>query len=113
MLLAAYHGWYIMNWELITSWIKYPFSETVHCLQGVLTGWLATRAIFHREISDILVAILIATSFISYETLERWRIGDNADIDVMNFWIAAMATGFIYWIIRLYRKYRTGGRFIG
>ena len=93
--------------EFLHGWILYPFSELSHALQGVLAGYLASRAILKKEVSDALCAILVTIAFATYEITEKWQINDNASADFENFWVTAMATGLIYFGIRF------GSKFIG
>ena len=86
--------------EFLHGWIIYPFAEASHALQGVLAGYLASRAILKKEVSDALCAILITIAFAIYEITEKWQINDNASADFENFWVTAMATGLIYFGIR-------------
>ena len=93
--------------EFLHGWIIYPFAEISHALQGVLAGYLASRAILKKEISDALCAILITIAFGTYEITEQWKINDSAYQDFENYWLSAMATGLIYFGIRF------GSKFIG
>lgn len=93
-----------MNLDFLSGWILYPFSEVVHALQGVLCGFLGTRAIFKKEISDAIVAFILLTGFAIYEITEQWKVNDNAYQDFENFWLTAVATGIVYSIIHLWRR---------
>ena len=100
-----------MNFDFLQGWIIYPLSEAVHALQGVLTGFLATRGIIHREISDAIIALLLTAGFAIYEITEQWKIGDAAYQDFENFWLTAVVTGLIYVVIHLWRKHIWGRRY--
>lgn len=90
--------------DFLQGWAIYPFSEAVHALQGVLAGYLAARAIFKKEISDAIVALLVTIAFAIYEITEQWSISDRAYEDFENFWLTAVATGIIYTIFHLWKK---------
>ena len=90
--------------DFLTQFLRYPDAEIIHALQGVLAGYLATRAIFKKEISDVLVALVITLGFAIYEGYERWRILDNADQDFEVFWVAAMVTGLVYTAVHFGRR---------
>ena len=85
--------------EFLTGWIIYPFSELSHALQGVLCGYLASRAILKKEVSDALIAILITAAFATYEICEQWKVNDSAYEDFENYWLSAMMSGMIYFVI--------------
>ena len=106
--------------EFLKTFIDYPNAEIIHALQGVLAGYLATRGIFKKEISDPLCALFILIGFAIYEGYERWRINDKADQDFEVFWVAAILTGLIYTVVHLWWNYfgreplvqiKTGGKF--
>ena len=90
--------------EFLTRFIDYPNAEIIHALQGILAGYLATRGIFKKEISDPLCALFILIGFAIYEGYERWRINDEADQDFEVFWVAAMLTGLIYTVVHFGRR---------
>ena len=92
--------------SFLAGWIQYPISETAHFLQGVLTGWLGTRAIFKKEVSDAIVAFLIFSAFSVYEITEQWKVNDSAYQDFENFWVAAMITGIFYTILYFFDRWR-------
>ena len=81
----------MIDFSFLISWVKFPLAELSHALQGVLAGWLAARAIFHKEVSDALIALLITANFSIYETLEMVRIKDSGDLDLENYWLSAIA----------------------
>ena len=81
--------------SFLHGWIIYPFAELSHALQGVLCGFLASRAIIKKEPSDALLAILITISFAIYEIREEWKINDSAYQDFENYWLSAMFTGLV------------------
>ena len=93
-----------MNWDFLQGWILYPMSEAIHALQGVLAGYLAGRSILKKEISDAACAILVTIAFAIYEGYEQWKIGDNAYQDFQNFWVVAVITGLIYFIVSKLRR---------
>lgn len=95
----------------LEGWLIYPVSELVHALQGVLAGWLGSRAIIKKEVSDALCALLVTIAFATYETLEMVRIHDHGDQDFQNFWIVCVATGLIYAGIHLWRSRRKNGSY--
>ena len=94
--------------EWIHGWLIYPFSEIVHALQGVLAGYLGSRAIIKKEVSDAICALIVTLAFAIYEITEQWSIGDEAYADFQNYWIATIATGLIYFGIHLWRRWRYG-----
>ena len=89
--------------DFLNQFILYPFSEVVHSLQGLLAGYLASRAIIKKEVSDAICALLITLAFAIYETLEMVRIEDHGDQDFEVFWSTAIFTGLIYLVIHLWR----------
>ena len=90
--------------EFLQGWVVYPFSEASHALQGVLTGFLAARAIFKKEPSDALIALLLTVGFCVYEITEEWKINDSAYQDIENFHLAAVSTGIVYTFYHLWKK---------
>lgn len=90
--------------DFLQGWLIYPFSEAVHALQGVLVGWLAARAIFKKETSDALVALLVMGGFCVYEITEQWKINDSAYQDIENFWLSAIAIGILFSIWHLWKR---------
>ena len=92
--------------EFLQGWIIYPFSELSHASQGILVGVLGARSILHKEVSDVLCALLITIAFATYEITEKWQINDNASADFENFWVSAMATGLIYTGVHFTNKWR-------
>lgn len=92
--------------DFLSDWFRYPFAETVHWAQGVITGWCAAHGLWKKEPSSALVAILIAIGFIAYEITEQWKVNDNAYRDIENYWLLAMLTGIIYTISHFYRQYK-------
>ena len=94
--------------EFLTGWLIYPFSEIVHALQGVLAGWLGSRAIIKKEPSDAICAFMVTVAFAIYEITEQWSVGDEAFADFENFWIVCVATGLLYGLYHLWRKYKRG-----
>lgn len=91
--------------QFLEGWIIYPFSEASHALQGVLAGFLGARAIFKKEPSDALVALLVSIAFCTYEISEQWKVNDAAYQDIENFWLASMGSGLIYTSIHLWRRH--------
>ena len=77
-----------------------------HASQGILVGVLGAISILHKEISDVLCALLITIAFATYEITEKWQINDNASADFENFWVSAMATGIIYTGVHFLNKWR-------
>ena len=96
--------------EFLHGWIIYPFAEASHALQGVLAGYLASRAILKKEVSDALCAILITMAFCIYEITEQWKINDSAYQDIENYWLSAIATGIIYFGIRVAYEHFHGSK---
>lgn len=94
--------------DFLQGYLLYPASEIIHALQGVLVGYLGARAIFKKEVSDSIIALLVTIAFATYEGFERWRILDNADQDLENFWLSAVGTGLLYTMIHFWRRYRHG-----
>ena len=88
--------------EFLKTFIYYPFAAISHALQGVLVGYLAARAIFKKEVSDALIALLITIAFAVYEITEEQDVHDHAYVDFETMWVTAMATGLIYTIIHLW-----------
>ena len=72
--------------------------------KAIACGWLGTRAILKKEISDSIVALLLLSGFAIYEITEQWSIGDKAYQDFENFWLTAVATGIVYTIIHKLRR---------
>ena len=90
--------------DFLSGWLSYPVAELSHIWQGALCGWLGTRAIFKKEISDAIVSLLLLIGFAIYEITEQWAIGDKAYLDFENFWIFAVFTGLIYLVIHMWRN---------
>ena len=97
-----------MDTSFLHGWIIYPFSEAVHSLQGILCGYLGARAIFKKEVSDAICALLIAIAFAIYEITEQWKINDSAYLDWENFWLSAVGTGLLYTVIHFWRRKHHG-----
>ena len=91
--------------EFLKTFIYYPFAAISHALQGVLVGYLAARAIFKKEISDALCALLITIAFAVYEITEQWKENDSAYVDFEVMWVTAMFTGLIYTVVHLWWNY--------
>ena len=94
--------------EFLKTFIYYPVAAIVHGLQGILVGILGVRAIIHKEVSDAIIALLIAISFFTYEITEQWSIGDHAFADIEVMWMMALLTGGIYAVIHFYGKHYGG-----
>ena len=94
-----------MNLDFLAGWLSYAISELSHGWQGALCGFLGTRAIFKREISDAIISLLLMIGFAIYEITEQWKINDAAYLDFENFWVFAVFTGLIYTVIHLWRKH--------
>ena len=101
----------MLDLSFLSGWRDYPIAEFFHGAQGVLAGWLGTRAIFKKEPSDALIALWIMLAFGIYEGYEMARIHDHGDQDFQNFLLFAMTTGIIYMIIHLYRKWEINSKF--
>ena len=91
-----------MNFDFLEGWLIYPFSEAVHAGQGILCGWLGSRSICKKEVSDAIIAFLLMVGFAIYEITEQWKIDDAAYKDYENFWLVAVFTGLIYAAIHIY-----------
>lgn len=98
----------MIDFSFLSGWIIYPLAELSHALQGVLAGWLGSRAIIKKEVSDAIIALLVTIAFATYEITEKWQINDNASADIENFWLSAMGMGIIYTIIHLFRRWKHG-----
>lgn len=98
----------MIDFSFLSGWIIYPLAELSHALQGVLAGWLGSRAIIKKEVSDAIVALLVTIAFSTYEITEKWQINDNASADIENFWVVCVITGILYTIIHLFRRWRRG-----
>ena len=98
----------MIDFSFLSGWILYPLAELSHALQGILAGWLGSRAIIKKEVSDAIIALLVTIAFATYEGFERWRIQDNADQDLENFWVICVITGLIYAGIHLFRRWKHG-----
>ena len=85
--------------DFLQGWILYPISETIHALQGILAGYLGARSIYKSQTSDAICALLITLAFAIYEITEQWKIDDSAYQDFENFWVTAVGTGLIYFLI--------------
>ena len=94
-----------LNFDFLLTFIDYPNAATIHALQGVLAGYLITRAIFKKEISDSLCALFIMIGFAIYEITEQWKENDAAYEDFEVFWVAAMLTGLVYTVVHLWWHY--------
>ena len=85
--------------DLVEQIMAYPAAEFIHLLQGVIAGWLVARGYIERCLVNVIIATLIMAAFATYETLERDRIGDPADIDfqvaLICMWISSGITLFI------------------
>ena len=88
--------------EFLKTFIYYPAAATIHALQGVFVGYLAARAIFKKEVSDALCALLILIAFAIYEIAEQWKKGDSAYLDFEAMWFTAVITGLIYTVVHLW-----------
>ena len=93
--------------SIVIQFRKFPGAETVHLLQGAVAGFLMVNGYIHQSVARVLIAFVIMTGFAIYEICERWRIGDEADIDfavfLVTMWASMMITLAVY-LIRLCRQ---------
>ena len=85
--------------DFFKDFLLYPVAETIHWLQGIITGWCAAHGMWKKVPSSAITALLIAIVFISYEITEQWKVNDNAYRDIENYWVMAVITGIIYTIL--------------
>ena len=89
--------------DVLQQILNYPVAELIHSLQGYIVGVLAAHGRLKNKVADILVAMLLAYGFISYEMDEQAAIHDRGDSDIMVFLATVIITGIIYTIIHYYK----------
>lgn len=93
--------------DLIEQITQFPQAEFVHLMQGAVAGWLIVFSYIHKRVEGVIIGFLILCAFAIYETLERWRIGDPADVDfqvaLIFAWVSAVVT-IAYYVIKVRRK---------
>lgn len=90
--------------EWLVQFTKFPGAELIHSLQGVIVGILLVRSYIERCIAQAGIAFTILVGFAIYEGYERWRIGDEADIDFQVFLIFMWVVIIGYVIFAAYRS---------
>ena len=96
--------------NLVIQFTKFPGAEIIHSLQGAVVGILLVKAYCEKCVAQAWIAFTILVGFAIYEGYERWRIGDEADIDFQVFlimmWVTILGPIFYYTFRSLLNTYR-------
>ena len=94
--------------NIILSFTKFPAAESIHLLQGAVAGYLLLTGVVKAKVAHVLTAMTIVVAFAIYEGYERWRIGDEADVDFQVALITAWLSAVITLVIHLVREHLKG-----
>ena len=87
--------------NLLLQFHKFPFAESIHSLQGIVIGILIARGYLADSLVRVMIALVLMSGFIAYETLEQYRIGDMGDLDVSAMLIAAWLSAMVTLVVHL------------
>ena len=90
--------------HLVLQFQRFPGAETIHSLQGVIVGILLARGYLKESLARVGVALTLMAAFAIYEGYERWRIGDEADLDFAAMLVAAWISTLVTLAIHLIRN---------